>query len=235
MGFSEGSRQAVLVAAGARRTCRVGQDLDGSRSRRRSSLPSTGRCPPTSTRNAGRRRSTRREFAFDVVEHETAVSSGSVRQGHRDGGRGGLQGARHRLPVARLERPRRPAGDRRPDRLPHERQQLRRMEGRDADSDPADRRSDRGGLHIIACLRAKMDYTQEKDDRGRTKITKVGLAPVQREGMEYEFDVVGDMTVLHNLMVSKDPLRRTDGPDVRQAGQGLRPDSLELDAVRRDP
>lgn len=58
-------------------------------------------------------------------------------------------------------------------------------------------------MHIIACLRAKMDYAQDKDERGRTKIVKLGLAPVQREGMEYEFDVVGDMTVLHNLIVSK--------------------------------
>ena len=58
-------------------------------------------------------------------------------------------------------------------------------------------------LHIIACMRAKMDYAQDKDERGRTQITKVGLAPIQREGMEYEFDVVGDMTVAHALSISK--------------------------------
>lgn len=57
--------------------------------------------------------------------------------------------------------------------------------------------------HIIACMRAKMDYTQDKDERGRTVIQKVGLAPVQREGAEYEFDVVGDIDVAHTLSVTK--------------------------------
>jgi len=57
--------------------------------------------------------------------------------------------------------------------------------------------------HVIACLRAKMEYTQDRDDKGRLRIEKIGLAPVQREGMEYEFDVVGDMNVAHSLAVSK--------------------------------
>lgn len=57
--------------------------------------------------------------------------------------------------------------------------------------------------HIIACLRAKMEYAQDRDEKGRLKIEKIGLAPVQREGMEYEFDVVGDMNVAHSLAVSK--------------------------------
>lgn len=58
--------------------------------------------------------------------------------------------------------------------------------------------------HIIATMRSKMDYVQEKDEKtGKTIIRKVGMAPVQRQGMEYEFTIVGDMDVDHNLMITK--------------------------------
>lgn len=57
--------------------------------------------------------------------------------------------------------------------------------------------------HLIVTMRAKTEYVQEKDERGRTQVRKVGLAPVQRDGLEYEFDVVGDMTAEHDFVVSK--------------------------------
>lgn len=57
--------------------------------------------------------------------------------------------------------------------------------------------------HIIATMRAKMKYSQEKDGNGKTVIRKIGLAPVQRAGTEYEFTIVCDMDVEHTLSVSK--------------------------------
>ncbi len=57
--------------------------------------------------------------------------------------------------------------------------------------------------HIVATMRSKMDYVQEKDSRGNTQIKKVGMAPIQRAGMEYEFTMVIDMDVDHNAIVSK--------------------------------
>jgi hypothetical protein len=58
--------------------------------------------------------------------------------------------------------------------------------------------------HVIATMRSKMEYVQEKDERtGKTVIRKVGLAPVQRSGTEYEFGIVADMDIDHNLVVSK--------------------------------
>lgn len=58
--------------------------------------------------------------------------------------------------------------------------------------------------HIIATMRSKMEYSQEKDEKtGKTTIRKVGMAPIQRQGMEYEFTVVGDMDIDHNLVISK--------------------------------
>jgi ABC-type dipeptide/oligopeptide/nickel transport system ATPase component len=48
-------------------------------------------------------------------------------------------------------------------------------------------------LHIIVTMRSKMEHVVEKDDRGKTRIVKKGMQPVQREGLEYEFDIVADM------------------------------------------
>jgi hypothetical protein len=75
-------------------------------------------------------------------------------------------------------------------------------------------------LHIIATMRSKMDYVQEKDSEGRTKVRKLGMAPVQRSGTEYEFTMVADMDVDHNIVVSKSRCEIMDGkvakkPDVR--------------------
>ena len=58
-------------------------------------------------------------------------------------------------------------------------------------------------VHLIATMRAKTEYVVSKDAKGSTKIEKVGLAPVQRDGLEYEFDIVGDMDGENNLVVSK--------------------------------
>lgn len=58
--------------------------------------------------------------------------------------------------------------------------------------------------HIVATMRSKMDYVQEKDERsGKTVIKKVGMNPVQRNGMEYEFTLVADMDINHKITVSK--------------------------------
>ncbi len=72
--------------------------------------------------------------------------------------------------------------------------------------------------HVIATMRAKTDYVQEKDDRGRTQIRKVGLAPVQRDGLEYEFDVVADLDAENTFIVSKTRCKALNGVTVRQAG-----------------
>ncbi len=59
--------------------------------------------------------------------------------------------------------------------------------------------------HIIATIRSKQDYVQQKDEKtGKTEIKKVGMAPVQREGMEYEFTVFFDLDMAHVATASKD-------------------------------
>ncbi len=58
--------------------------------------------------------------------------------------------------------------------------------------------------HIIATMRSKTEYVISENDKGRTEIRKVGLAPVQREGVDYEFGTVFDITAEHMASVSKD-------------------------------
>ena len=62
--------------------------------------------------------------------------------------------------------------------------------------------------HIIATVRSKQEYAMEKDEKtGKSSVKKLGMAPVQREGMEYEFTVFFDIEQNHNAHSSKD---RTD-------------------------
>lgn len=57
--------------------------------------------------------------------------------------------------------------------------------------------------HIITTMRSRMEYVQETDEKGKVTIRKIGLSPVQRPGMEYEFDIVADIDWAHIMTVSK--------------------------------
>lgn len=57
--------------------------------------------------------------------------------------------------------------------------------------------------HIIATMRSKVEYVIEKNDKGKDSPRKVGLAPIQRDGMEYEFDIVAEMNVENEMVVQK--------------------------------
>lgn len=58
-------------------------------------------------------------------------------------------------------------------------------------------------LHVIATMRAKTEYVMEDNGRGKMMPRKIGLAPVQRDGLEYEFDVVATMDDSNTMIVSK--------------------------------
>lgn len=58
--------------------------------------------------------------------------------------------------------------------------------------------------HVIVTMRTKMAYAMEQNDRGKTVPVKIGLAPVQRENTEYEFDLVFNIARNHIACVSKD-------------------------------
>ncbi len=54
--------------------------------------------------------------------------------------------------------------------------------------------------HIIATMRAKTEYALTEN----RQVVKIGLAPVQRDGVDYEFGTVFDISASHLASVSKD-------------------------------
>jgi len=77
----------------------------------------------------------------------------------------------------------------------------------------------RSSAHVIATMRTKTEYVLEKDERtGKTAPKKIGLAPVQRDGLEYEFDVVGDMNNDHALSITKTRCSDLDGQYIEKPG-----------------
>lgn len=58
--------------------------------------------------------------------------------------------------------------------------------------------------HTIITMRAKMAYAMEVNDRGKTVPVKIGLAPVQRDNTEYEFDMCFQLDRSHCASLSKD-------------------------------
>lgn len=64
----------------------------------------------------------------------------------------------------------------------------------------------RADLHVIGTMRTKQEYIMESIDRGGRTVNvprKIGLAPIQRDGFEYEFDIFMHMDQDHNGIITK--------------------------------
>lgn len=59
-------------------------------------------------------------------------------------------------------------------------------------------------IHVIVTMRSKQEYILETADGRKTAPKKVGMAPIQRDGIEYEFSTVLDVGMSHDAFVSKD-------------------------------
>jgi len=103
-------------------------------------------------------------------------------------------------------------------------------------------------MHVIATMRSKTKYevvTVEKNGRNVTKPEKIGLAPEQREGMDYEFDLLALLNQKHVMTVDKTRCDEFDGFEAEKVGEefgkkflawvrgGVRTEFIELsDAFR---
>ena len=58
--------------------------------------------------------------------------------------------------------------------------------------------------HIIATMRVKTEWTTETDNKGKTRPVRVGLSPEQGKGIEYEFDLLMQVSEDHIGHVIKD-------------------------------
>jgi hypothetical protein len=63
----------------------------------------------------------------------------------------------------------------------------------------------------IFTLRAKQEYAQEKDSNGKTKVRKLGIAPIIREGFDYEVTLAMLLDEQHNADITKSRISKLDG------------------------
>jgi hypothetical protein len=59
-------------------------------------------------------------------------------------------------------------------------------------------------IHTISTVRQKQDYQVDRTDTGKLEIKKLGLKHVQRDSLEYEFQVVFNVDMNHQASVTKD-------------------------------
>lgn len=77
------------------------------------------------------------------------------------------------------------------------------------------------GIHIIGTMRSKTEYILEQGAHGKTSPKKVGMAPIQRDGFEYEFDVCLEMTPDNDGIVGKTRCSAITGQLFAKPGEEL--------------
>ncbi len=75
--------------------------------------------------------------------------------------------------------------------------------------------------HIIATMRVKTEWATEQTNRGKSRPVRVGLAPQQGKGIEYEFDLLGEMSHDHILTISKDRTGRFQDRIIEKPGEDM--------------
>jgi hypothetical protein len=100
--------------------------------------------------------------------------------------------------------------------------------------------------HVIATMRQKQQYEAGKNEQGRFAVTRLGMAPVQRDSVEYEFDIMGEMNIDNQLVITKSRMAELSGkvfskPDEEVAkqimawcGNGEAPKPYELPSEIQD-
>lgn len=76
-------------------------------------------------------------------------------------------------------------------------------------------------IHIIVTLRSKMDTIQVDSGNGRKKVEKVGMKSEQRDGIEYEFTTVLDLTCDHYATATKDRTQIFNEPHIITENTGV--------------
>ena len=74
--------------------------------------------------------------------------------------------------------------------------------------------------HVIATMRTKTEWTVT-EDRGKTKPVRVGLAPEQGKGIEYEFDLLMELTPEHIATIIKDRTGKYQDQIIDKPGEEL--------------
>jgi hypothetical protein len=59
-------------------------------------------------------------------------------------------------------------------------------------------------IHTISTARSKQEYAMEQSETGKLSVKKLGLKQVQRDSLEYEFQIVFNVDMEHKATTSKD-------------------------------
>lgn len=73
--------------------------------------------------------------------------------------------------------------------------------------------------HLIVTLRSKTEWVVEVNAKGKNEPRKIGMKAEQREGLEYEFDVVGYFDHENTLTVTKSRCPLLSGAVVNKPGE----------------
>lgn len=57
-------------------------------------------------------------------------------------------------------------------------------------------------MDVIVCMRSKQAYEIVENDKGKKTPTKMGLAPIQRDGLEYEFTIMFDIGIERHMAIA---------------------------------
>lgn len=72
-------------------------------------------------------------------------------------------------------------------------------------------------LHVIVTMRSKTEYVIESVN-GKSVPRKVGMAPIQRQDIEYEWDIYGEMTTENTLIMQKSRCSELSGAVIDKPG-----------------
>lgn len=102
-------------------------------------------------------------------------------------------------------------------------------------------------MHVAVTLRTKTEYVIEDNGNGKKTPRKIGMAPVFRDGVEYEFTIFFELDQSHAAAATKDRTGLFDGqyfliaPDtgarIRDWLAGAKPQTapLPIQAAKREP
>lgn len=76
-------------------------------------------------------------------------------------------------------------------------------------------------IHVIGTMRSKTEYALVTDERGKSAPKKMGMAPIQRDGFEYEFDVMLDMDIDNTGVVTKTRCSALAGRVINKPGSDV--------------
>ena len=75
--------------------------------------------------------------------------------------------------------------------------------------------------HVIGTMRSATEWTTAKDKNGKTKPMRVGLTPEQGKGIEYEFDMLLELSIEHTANVIKDRTGKFQDKLIELPGEDL--------------